>query len=112
MHIASIRKAILSALAVLRLLTASSTEAQLSSNMQSMIRRIDSGEFSGGGDTRGGGGGRRGARVGGERRWLEGGRGYSMIERGELVRYDTASGKRELLMSAKQLTPPKLERAL
>ena len=73
-----------------------------------MIHRIDSGEFSGGNETRGGAG-RRGGRIAGERRWLDGGSGYSTIERGELVRYDAATGKREVLMSAKQLTPPKLE---
>src|SRR5215471_8800310 len=111
MHIAPIRKAILPALTLLGLLTSFSLEAQLSSNMQSMMRRIDSGEFSGGGEARGGGG-RRGARPGGERRWIEGGRGYSTLERGELVRYDTATGSREVLMSAKALTPPKSERAL
>jgi len=111
MPIAPIRKTILAALTLLGLLTSFSIEAQLSSNMQSMMRRIDSGEFSGGGETRGGGG-RRGARAGGERRWIDGGRGYSTIERGDLVRYDTATGNREVLMSAKELTPPKSERAL
>lgn len=109
MHIAPLRKAIFLALTVLSLLSSFSVEAQLSSNLQSMIRRIDAGEFTG--DTRGRGGGRS-ARGSGERRWVEGGRGYSTIERGELVRYDTATGEREVLMSAKQLTPPKLERAL
>src|SRR5436190_9629726 len=90
------------------LLGPASTMAQLSSNMQTMIRRIDAGGF--GGDARGGGG--RGARVGVQRRWIEGGNGYTTIERGDLVRYDTATGKREVLMTAKQLTPPGLERAL
>jgi dipeptidyl-peptidase-4 len=112
MHIAPLRKALLLALTLLSLLIAISLQAQLSSNVQSMMRRIESGEFSGGGEARGGGGGRRGARFGGERRWLEGGRGYSTIERGELVRHDTATGTREVLMSAKELTPPKSERAL
>jgi dipeptidyl-peptidase-4 len=111
MHIAPIRTAILPALTLLGLLISFSIEAQLSSNLQSMIHRIDSGEFSGGGEPRGGAG-RRGGRIAGERRWLDGGSGYSTIERGELVRYDTATGKREVLMSAKQLTPPKLERPL
>jgi dipeptidyl-peptidase-4 len=83
------------------------TEAQLSSNMQNMIRRIDSGEFGGG--IRGGG---RGARGGGPRRWVDGGQGYTSTERGDLVRYDTATGKREVLMSAKEMTPPGLERGL
>jgi dipeptidyl-peptidase 4 len=111
MRIAPLRKGILPALTLLGLLTSFSSEAQLSSNVESMIRRVNSGEFSGGSEARGGGG-RRGARAGSERRWIEGGRGYSTVERGELVRYDTATGKREVLMSAKELTPPKLERAL
>ena len=114
MHFALIRTVVLSALTLLCLFTSLSIEAQLSSNVQSMMRRIESGEFSGGGDFRGGagGGGRRGLRPGGERRWIDGGRGYSTLERGDLVRYDTATGKREVLMSAKELTPPKSERAL
>jgi dipeptidyl-peptidase-4 len=111
MHIEPIRKLNLPALTLLSLLTAFSIDAQISSNLDSMIQRINSGEFSGGSDTRGGAG-RRGGRIGGERRWLDGGSAYSMIERGELVRYDTATGKREVLMSAKELTPPNLDRAL
>ena len=97
-----------SALTLLSLLLPFSVTAQLSTNMLDMIHRIDSGEFSG---NEFGGGRARGAR-GGERRWIEGGRAYSTIERGDLVRYDTASGDRTILMSAKELTPPKLERAL
>ena len=84
-----------------------SLEAQLSSNMQTMIRRINAGEF--GGDVRGS---VRGARAGVQRRWDDGGNGYTTIERGDLVRYDSATGERVLLMTAKQLTPPGLERAL
>jgi dipeptidyl-peptidase-4 len=86
-------------------------EAQLSSNMQSMIRRINSGEFGGVGvGSRGGGA--RGGRGGGQRQWIDGGRGYTTTERGDLVRYDTATGERQVLMSAKELTPPGLERPL
>lgn len=92
---------------VLSLLLSVSVDAQLSTNMQDMIRRIDSGEFSGNDF----GGGRRGAR-GGERHWVEGGRAYSTVERGDLVCYDSATGERTVLMSAKELTPPKFERAL
>ena len=108
MHIAPLRKTMLFALTFVSLLVSIPTRAQLSSNMQSMIRRIDSGEFGGGF----GGGGRRGARGGGERRWIDGGASYTMIERGDLVRYDTATGDHEVLRSAKELTPPKGERAL
>jgi dipeptidyl-peptidase-4 len=110
MQIARLRKAIIPTLTLLSLLISFSSEAQLSSNLQSMIERINSGEFSGGNETRGGGG-RRGVR-GGERRWVEGGAGYTAIERSDLVRYDTATGKREVLMTAKELTPPKFDRAL
>jgi dipeptidyl-peptidase-4 len=111
MQIAPLRQAIRTALALLGLVISFSSEAQLSSNLQSMIQRINSGEFSGGNETRGGGG-RRGARGPGERRWIDGGEGYTTIERGELVRYETSTGKRQVLMSAKELTPPKSERAL
>jgi dipeptidyl-peptidase-4 len=86
-------------------------EAQLSTNMQSMMRRINSGEFSG--EFRGGRGSRGGrGGGGGQQHWVEGGRGYTTIERGDIVRYDTATGNREVLMPAKELTPPKMERAL
>lgn len=53
-----------------------------------------------------------GGRGGGERRWIDGGSAYSTVERGEPVRYGAATGERKVLMSAKELTPPKLERAL
>lgn len=96
-------------LALLSLFVSSSVEAQLSTNMQSMIRRIDSGEFSG--NDSAAGRARRG-RGGGERYWIEGGRAYSTIESNDLVRYDTATGERTVLMSAKALTPPKFERPL
>jgi dipeptidyl-peptidase-4 len=99
---------IFSALMLLGLLLPPPVNAQLSTNMQDMIRRIDSGEFSGNGF----GGGRRGASGGGERRWIEGGRAYSTVERGDLVRYDTATGDRTVVTTAKELTPPKSERAL
>jgi dipeptidyl-peptidase 4 len=77
--------------------------AQLSGNMHSWIQRLDSGEFSGGGG-RGARGGRGGGGGGG--RWVDGGKGYSAIERGEVVRYDTATGAREVLFTGAQLTPP------
>jgi dipeptidyl-peptidase-4 len=71
------------------------------------MRRISAGEFGAG---RGGGG--RGSARAGSGEWVDGGRAYTRIERGALVRYDTASGNREALMSEKQLTPPGLERPL
>jgi dipeptidyl-peptidase-4 len=102
-----LRKTIFISLMLAGLVGPASLEAQLSSNMQTMIRRINAGEF--GGDVRGS---VRGARAGVQRRWDDGGNGYTTIERGDLVRYDSATGERVLLMTAKQLTPPGLERAL
>ncbi len=74
--------------------------------MQEMLRRIAAQEF---------GGGRGGGRPGG--RWVDGGKGYTNSERdqngnSEIVRYDTATGKREVLLTAAQLTPPQLGRPL
>jgi hypothetical protein len=80
--------------------------SQLSQNMQGMLRRIGAGEFGGGGRGAGGGG-----------RWVDGGRGYTATERDpgggiEIVRYDTATGKRDVLMSAARLTPPQIGKPL
>jgi len=91
-----------------------SAAAQLSQNMQDMLRRINSPEFSGGGRGGGGGGGRGG---GGAGRWVDGGRGYTSTERNaagtsEIARYDTAGGQREVLLTAEQLTPPQLGKPL
>ena len=82
--------------------------AQLSQNMQDWMRRLNSPEFSGGGGGRGG----RGGRGGGGGRWVDGGKGYIATERGEIVRYDTATGNREVQMSSAELTPPALGRPL
>jgi dipeptidyl-peptidase-4 len=72
---------------------------QPTEKLQSSLQRIfNSNEFSGGGR---GGGGRRGGGAG--TRWIEGGRAYAAIEAGEIVRYDTATGKREVWVSAAQL---------
>jgi hypothetical protein len=77
-----------------------SGQAQLSSKMQSMITRIDSGEFGGG--LRGG---RRGGR-GSERGSTEDGRAYILIEPGDLVRCEITSSNHEVVLSAKEMTPP------
>lgn len=98
-------------LTTLILLGAISAPAQLSQNMQDWMRRLDSGEFTGGAGGRGGRGGGRGG-AGGGGRWAEGGKSYTAVERGEIVRYDTATGNREVLMTAAQLTPPALGRPL
>ena len=87
-------------LALLCLLVSMPAAAQLSQNMQDMLRRINAGEFSAGGGRGGGAGGR----------WIDSGSGYTAIERNaagssEIIRYDTATGRREVLMTAAQLTP-------
>ena len=89
------------------LLWAIPAAGQLSRNMQDWLARLNSGEFSGGGGGRGGGRGGAGA----PGRWVEGGKGYTATERDpagnlSIVRYDTATGHRETLMTAAQLTPP------
>src|SRR3974390_2361823 len=92
-RIVPLRRTFFGALALLGLAVSIPVHAQLSSNVQNMIHRINSGEF--GGDMRGGRGA-RGARGGGPRLWVDGGRGYTSIEGGDLVRYDTATGAREV----------------
>ena len=83
------------------------SEAEVSTNLLSWMRRISAGEFGAGR-----GSSNRASARGGSGEWVDGGRGYTRIERGALVRYDTASGDREVLMSEEQLTPPGLERPL
>src|SRR5262249_50678261 len=82
--------------------------AQLSQNMQDWMTRLNSGDFAGGAPARAG----RPGRGGGGTRWVDGGKGYSTTERGEIVRYDAATGQRSVLMSAAQLTPPTLGHAI
>jgi dipeptidyl-peptidase-4 len=83
--------------------TAAPAAAQLPVNVQDVLRRIHTTqEFGGGG---------RGAGAGG--RWVDGGAGYTAAERSpgaaiELVRYDTATGRRDIVVTAAQLTPPSL----
>ena len=68
--------------------------AQPSEKLQAMLQRIfNSGEFAG----RGGGG--RGGRGGGAR-WIEDGQAYATVEQGSIVRYDTATGARSVLVSS------------
>src|ERR1700727_1060264 len=94
--------------------------AQLSQNMQDWMRRIDSGEFSGGAGGRGArGGGRagRGGRGGGAGQWLDGGKAYRSTEPGETggvqpVRIDTATGAATPLPPEPSYKPPQLDRAL
>jgi len=83
------------------------SEAEVSTNLLSWMRRISAGEFGAGR-----GSSNRASARGGTGEWVDGGRAYTRVERGALVRYDTASGGREVLMSEEQLTPPGLERPL
>ena len=91
-----------SAVVVLWLLSALPARAQLSQNLQDMMKRIAAGEF-------GGAGGRRAPGASG--RWVDGGAGYVAMERtsgggSEIARYDTATGQRTVLMTAADLVPP------
>ena len=95
------------------LLSSIPAQAQLSQNMQDWIRRVNSGEFSGG---RGGGGG-RGGRGGGGGRWIEGGKAYVTTEPAsgggmQQVRIDTATGARAVMAADGPYTPPGAGRAL
>ena len=102
MHPPVNRRLVAAAVVVLVLCTAPAA-AQLPANMQDILRRIHTTqEFGAAG---------RGAGAGG--RWVDGGAGYAAVERtpdgaAELVRYDTATGRRDVLMTAAQLTPPAL----
>jgi dipeptidyl-peptidase-4 len=84
-------------------MTAAPAAAQLPANVRDVLRRIHTTqEFGGGG---------RGAGAG--VRWVDGGAGYTAAERSpggaiELVRYDTATGRRDIVFTAAQLTPPSL----
>jgi dipeptidyl-peptidase-4 len=94
-------------IAAIALVLCAPLPAQPSEKLQSMLERIFAGnEFSGGGR----GGGRRGA--GGGTRWMESGNSYAAIEGGEIVRYDTATGKRETLVSSAELTPKQTGRPI
>src|SRR5437762_9804775 len=93
---------------VFTFLLCSTVAAQPSEKLQQTLKRIfASTDFAFGDD-----GGRRGPRSVTAPRWLEDGVAYTTIETGEIVRYDAATGKREILMSKAQLTPPQTGRAL
>src|ERR1700683_1213278 len=79
-------------------LLAPAAGAQPSANMQKSLQ-----ETFGGQGGRAGGGGGRGGRGGG--RWTDGGTGYLATEGGEIIRYDTVTGQKTVLLSAAQLTP-------
>jgi dipeptidyl-peptidase-4 len=82
--------------------------AQLSQNLQDWMRRINSGEFNGGG--RGGGRGGRGSNG----QWLEGGKAYRSTEAGAsgAVRIDMSTGVATPLPAEPAYKPPQLNRAL
>ncbi|MFO7693121.1 MAG: S9 family peptidase [Vicinamibacterales bacterium] len=102
-----VSRRLVAAAVVVLVLCGAPAAAQLSANMQDILRRIHTTqEFGAGG---------RGAGAGG--RWVDGGAGYAAVERApdgaaELVRYDTATGRRDVLMTAAQLTPPALGKPL
>ena len=82
----------------LGLLTAAPAAAQIPAGLDSMLHRLfASGEFSG-------------ARFG-PARWIENGSAYTTVEPSadgtgsDIVRYETATGARAVMVSAKQLTP-------
>ena len=88
-------------------------QSQLSQNMQDWMRRINSGEFAGGGGRGGGGrgargGGRAGRGGGGAGAWLDGGKAY--VAGGERV--DTATGATTELPAEPSYRPPGMDRAL
>jgi len=89
------------------LLSAFPAAAQLSQNVQDWMKRLNSGDFADAG--RAGRGGRRG---GGATHWIDGGKGYTAVERGEMVRYDAETGQRSVLLSTAQLTPAALGHAI
>jgi dipeptidyl-peptidase 4 len=79
--------------------------AQVSPNLEEMLRRIAAGEFGAG----------RGPGAAG--RWADGGGAYTAVERNpaggvEIARYDTATGARTVVMTPSQLTPPRLGKPL
>ena len=71
--------------------------AQVTPSLQEWMRRLGTSEFA--------------AARGGSGRWVDGGAAYLATERNtagvaEIIRYDTATGKRDVWMSAEKLTPP------
>lgn len=89
--------------AVLALLCSNSASAQITDTMREWLRRIDSVEF------------RPSPSVTGE--WVEEGSYYQRSERNsagadEIVRYDPATGGREVWMTAEQLKPKELGRSV
>ncbi len=45
-------------------------------------------------------------------KWLDGGQAYSVIEKGEIVKYNSKTGNRSILVSKEQLTPQGIEKPL
>jgi len=89
--------------AVLFGLFPASVSAQVTPTLQEWMRRLGTAEFA--------------AARGGSGRWVDDGAGYTTLERStagavEIVRYETATGKREIWMSADRLTPPQLGKPL
>jgi dipeptidyl-peptidase 4 len=80
-------------------------QAQLSDNLTKLFQRVESSEF------------RSRKRDLSSGQWVHGGAARERVERNpaggdEIVRYDTATGKRHVWMSVEQLTPPQLGKPL
>jgi dipeptidyl-peptidase-4 len=76
--------------------------------MQNWLQRLNSPEFTEGAPARAP---RRGS-GGGPGRWIEGGKAYTATEQGALLRYDSATGASQPLLTREQLTPPSLGHAI
>ncbi|MCC6368798.1 MAG: S9 family peptidase [Bryobacterales bacterium] len=80
-------------LLILCLPLAAALHAQDGTEFQSTLRRLfAAGEFK--------------AKTFGPARWMDFGNAYTTVEDGAIVRYHTASGRRDVLVSAAALTPP------
>jgi dipeptidyl-peptidase-4 len=100
-------------LSFLAIVTATQSHAQLSTNLQEWMRRINSAEFRGDGAPQGRG---RGARAGAGQ-WVQGGDGYTSTARAagggnNVIRTDTATGQTSIWLSAEQMIPPQLGKPL
>jgi len=92
--------------AALALLAAAPARAQVPNEVNDMVRRLfGSAEFA--------------AQRFGPARWIDNGAGYTTVEpsdaapeAADIVRYETASGRRSVLVSARQLVPPGKARPL
>src|SRR5215469_2033623 len=97
-----------SAAALFSVIAAIPAPAQISTNLQNWMQRINSGEFAGNAGAGGGRGAGRGGRGGGAGQWLDGGKAY----RSGGMRIDTATGASTPLPEEPRYQPPGLDRPL